>query len=131
MVNDIFDQKYVDSFPNSYVTAGHVRYSTNGARNIENAQPITSTHKEASFALAHNGSITNAESLRKRIIMDGGIFYTTTDSEVINDVIKQQINKIGNFEDAIFETMDILEGAFSIVIATGKSLIALRDKNGF
>ena len=131
MVNDIFDQKYIDSFPNSYVTVGHVRYSTNGTRDIESAQPITVTHKEASFALAHNGSLTNADELRQRITMDGGIFYTTTDSEVINDLILKQMKITGDFEQAIFNCMDILEGAYSIVVATGNHLYALRDKNGF
>ncbi len=131
MVNDIFDQKYIDSFPNSYVTVGHVRYSTSGTRSVESAQPITTTHKEATFALAHNGNLTNAEMLRSRVIKDGGIFYTTTDSEVINAIILEQMKKTDDFEQAVFNCMDILEGAYSIVIATGNHLYAVRDKNGF
>jgi len=131
MVNDIFDQNYIDSFPDSYVTVGHVRYSTQGTRCVENTQPIISTHREATFALAHNGSLTNAEALRKRIVMNGGIFYTTNDAEVINDLILMQTKITNDFEEALFNCMDVLEGAYSLVIATGNHLYAMRDKNGF
>lgn len=131
MVNDIFGQDFIDSCAFSSVAVGHVRYSTTGSSRAENAQPIAVSHSRATFAMAHNGNITNAAELREKIVNKGGIFYTTNDSEIICVLIIEELLKTDDLETAVFNVMDIIEGAFSIVVATADKMIAARDKNGF
>ena len=131
LVNDIFTQDYLDAFEDSATAVGHVRYSTTGASRVENSQPIITKHRKASFAMAHNGNLTNADLLRRRIVEKGGIFYTTNDSEAINVLIIEEMLKGFSLAEAVFNVMDVIEGAFSLIIGSENTLIAARDKNGF
>ncbi len=131
LVNDIFGD-FTRHVPNTHVAVGHVRYSTTGNNTVENTQPIETVHSRLTCALAHNGNITNAAKLRGQMINQGGkVFHTTNDSEIINMLLIEQMIRCGNIEKAVFQVMNILEGAFSLVIATPDKLIAARDKCGF
>ncbi len=131
LVNDIFGD-FLRHVPSTNVAAGHVRYSTTGNNTVENTQPIETVHSQLTCALAHNGNITNAAKLRSEMVNQGGkVFHTTNDSEIINMLLIEQMICCRNIEKAVFNVMNILEGAFSLVIATPEKLIAARDKCGF
>lgn len=78
--------KELPSLP-SYMGTGHVRYSTTGSNNPRNIQPLVIHYQGGQIAVAHNGNLTNALSIRKRLEADGSIFQTTMDSEVIVNLI--------------------------------------------
>lgn len=131
LVNDIFGD-FLRHVPSTGVAVGHVRYSTTGNNTVENTQPIETVHSQLTCALAHNGNITNADKLRGQMVNQGGkVFHTTNDSEIINMLLIEQMIKCRNIEHAVLNVMNILEGAFSLVIATPEKLIAARDKCGF
>ena len=82
LVGDVFDAATLLKLPGR-TAIGHVRYSTAGGAGIRNAQPIQVSYAEGDLAVAHNGNITNAIDLRTRLVKEGAIFQTTSDSEVI------------------------------------------------
>jgi len=131
LVGDVFTPDYMEYVPNTKIAVGHVRYSTTGSCNIENAQPIETVHSKVSLALAHNGNLTNSAQLRHELIQSGLVLHTTNDTEIINILIVGNMLKTNDLESAIVNTMNIVEGAFSLVIATKDKLIAVRDRNGF
>lgn len=130
LVNQVFDQNLLDSMPGS-MAIGHVRYSTTGKQSRENAQPISITHVKGNLAVAHNGNLVNAAKLRREIEMTGGIFRSTNDTEVLVYTIVQQRLKTGSIEEAVKETMQVIEGAYSLIIMSPRKLIAARDPRGF
>lgn len=109
---------------------GHDRYSTSGSSNNRaNIQPFVVHYKGGNIALAHNGNLSNARELRSAFRDRGTLFQTTSDSELILHLIAQsrRHKQIDQIKDALAQ----LEGAFSLVILTDESLIAVRDPNGF
>ncbi|MDR2201244.1 MAG: amidophosphoribosyltransferase [Clostridiales bacterium] len=131
LVADIFTKDELAAVPETLSASGHVRYSTTGINNVENTQPIATTHSKVTFALSHNGNITNAAFLRDKMIRSGKVFHTTNDSEVLNKLIIDAVVAGADFFDAVFNLLNVCEGAYSIVILTKDKLYALRDKNGF
>lgn len=131
LVNEVFHD-FLRHVPSTQVVVGHVRYSTTGNNTVENTQPIETVHSRLTCALAHNGNITNAAALRGQMVNQGGkVFHTTNDSEIINMLLIEQMIHGNTIEKAVLNVMNILEGAFSLVIATPNKLIAARDKCGF
>lgn len=131
LVSDVFTPDYMEFAANTKIAVGHVRYSTTGSCNLENAQPIETVHSKISLALAHNGNLTNSARIRDELIQSGMVMHTTNDTEIINILIVRNILRTNDLERAILDSMNIVEGAFSIVIATKDKLIAVRDKYGF
>ena len=83
------------------------------------------------MVLAHNGNLTNAAELREKLELSGAIFHTTSDTEVIAYTITSQRLHTPSIEEAVAETMDLIQGAYSLVIMSSQKLIAARDPNGF
>src|SRR5262245_16075868 len=110
---------------------GHTRYSTAGDSNEDNAQPIVVKNIRAygTVALVHNGNLINAVSLREGLERQGAIFQSTSDSEVILHLLAR--SAADNLMDALGETLSQVQGAFSLLLLTKDSLIAVRDPNGF
>ncbi len=109
---------------------GHNRYSTSGSsNNSANIQPFKVHYRDGNLALAHNGNISNARELRHAFSERGTIFQTTSDSELILHLIAQSRRK--KQIDQIIDALTQLEGAFSLLMLTDSSLIAVRDPNGF
>ena len=113
------------------IAVGHVRYATTGGKLMQNIQPLIVNHCKGSLALCHNGNLSNSYELRLRLEKQGAIFHTTTDSEVISYMIVQERLKTDSIENAIRATMDVIEGAYSLVISSPRKLIAVRDPHGF
>lgn len=131
LVSEVFTHDYMEFVSNTKIAVGHVRYSTTGSCNLENAQPIETVHSKISLALAHNGNLTNSAQIRSELVQSGMVLHTTNDTEIINILIVRNMLATNDLETAIVNAMNMIEGAFSIVIATKDKLIAVRDRNGF
>jgi amidophosphoribosyltransferase len=110
---------------------GHVRYSTTGTSCAENCQPITVTTKEGDLALAHNGDIVNAASIRTKLQSEGWAFLTSTDSEIIVRIMATELSISPDPIRAIKTVMKTLEGAYSITMMLGGRIFGFRDPFGF
>ena len=82
LVPEIFSEEILQTLQGN-ISIGHVRYSTTGASNITNAQPLMVTHKGTTLAVAHNGNLVNSIELRSNLEEQGSIFQTTMDSEIV------------------------------------------------
>lgn len=131
LVNDVFSPRILEGLGEGNMAVGHVRYGTTGGNDRSNAQPIVVNHIKGRMALAHNGNIVNCEELRRELEMEGSIFSTTSDTEVISYIITKERLKAPSIEQAVNKAMDRIKGAYSLVIMSPAKLIAVRDENGF
>lgn len=127
LVADIFDKSALAPLKGR-LAIGHVRYSTAGDTSMRNAQPLMATTAHGTLALAHNGNLTNAISLRRQLEAGGSIFQTTSDSEVVLHLIAR--SRASSLREAILESLRQVEGSYSLVFCTKKELIAVRDPYG-
>ncbi len=129
LVSDIFDRETLSRLPGRQAI-GHVRYSTAGSSELRNAQPFLFDYALGSIAIAHNGNLVNATTLRTRLENRGSIFQTTSDTEVIVHLMAEarEPDVVGRLISALRQ----VEGAYSLVLQTddGK-LLGARDPNGF
>ncbi len=108
---------------------GHVRYSTSGEKTaLRNVQPLFADLSTGGFAIAHNGNLTNALSLRRNLVKSGSIFQSTTDTEVFIHLIATSTYNL--LLDRLVDAMRRVEGAYSLVILTSEALIGARDPMG-
>lgn len=131
LVNDVFTQTILERMGTGSLSVGHVRYGTTGGNELCNVQPIVVNHMKGHMALAHNGNLTNALELRTELEMEGSIFHTTADTEVIAYVITKERLNAPSIEEAANRAMNRIKGAYSLVLMSPTKLIALRDENGF
>lgn len=112
-----------------HIGIGHVRYSTTGSNNPRNIQPLAVYTAMGEIALAHNGNLTNTRALREELDKAGATFQTTMDSEIIVNLISRSRKE--TFEERIIESMNRVQGAFSLVLMTKDKLYGIRDPYGF
>lgn len=127
LVADVLTQDVIDKLSGT-IAIGHDRYSTSGESEKQNAQPLVVRYREGSIALAHNGNLVNADSIREILENDGVIFQTSIDTEVMANLISR--NYKGDIIKSIKNTMEVIRGAYAIVIMTEKELIGVRDNYG-
>ena len=130
LVNEVFNAENLEKMQGD-IGVGHVRYSTAGASVAENTQPLVLNYIKGTLSLAHNGNLVNAVSLRQELELNGAIFQTNIDSEVIAYLIARERLNTGNVEDAVKYAMKRLKGAYSLVVASPRKLIGARDPLGF
>lgn len=128
LVADIFNDSVLDGLPGD-LAIGHNRYSTTGASSLENCQPLVASGRRGEIALAHNGNLVNATELRRELEEEGAVFQSTTDSEVILQLLARSREEA--IESVLAEALRPLRGAYSLVIATRDELIGVRDPWGF
>jgi len=128
LVADIFDPGRLMKLPGP-LAIGHNRYSTAGKSELVNAQPCMINYAEGSLALAHNGNLVNAQTIRKGLASKGAIFQSTNDSEVIVHLMAQA--KSVSFVDRAAEALRQVSGAYSLILMTENELLAARDPRGF
>lgn len=131
LVNDIFTPEIMAKLGEGNMAVGHVRYGTTGASDRLNAQPIVVNHIKGKMALAHNGNLVNSYELRQELEMEGSIFHTTSDTEVISYIITKERLKAPSIEEAVNQAMYRIKGAYSMVIMSASKMIAARDPHGF
>jgi amidophosphoribosyltransferase len=127
-VADIFTASVLNGLP-GYMAIGHTRYSTAGDSSVLNAQPFSVSCNKGRIAVAHNGNITNALELRSELEDHGAIFQASSDSEVILHLVAHSNQR--TLAEALREALMLLEGAFSLVVVAGDSIIVARDPHGF
>jgi amidophosphoribosyltransferase len=128
LVSEIFTDDVLAKLPGP-MAIGHTRYSTTGDSALLNAQPIRVDSTKGLIAIAHNGNLVNLGNLRVSLERDGAYFQTTSDSEIIVQLIAH--SKAGTLVDAIADSLGRVEGAFSIVMMTRDRIFAARDPRGF
>ncbi len=128
LVGDNFNkEKVLNNLKGSYAI-GHNRYSTTGNNTLRNIQPFFADTNAGGIGVAHNGNLTNSISLRNKLVEDGAIFYTTSDTETIVQLIakSKRPKTIDKVVDAIFQ----IQGGYALVMLTQSSLIGVRDPYG-
>ena len=110
------------------VAVGHVRYSTAGGSNVRNIQPIYADLAGGGLAIAHNGNLTNAHTLREELVGQGAIFQSTSDTETIVHLAARSGKS--RIVDRLVDALSQVEGAYSLVALTDKRLIGARDPFG-
>ena len=128
LVGDNFNKEKVLKKLQGNYAIGHNRYSTTGENTLRNIQPFFADTNAGGIGVAHNGNLTNSISLRKKLVEDGAIFYTTSDTETIVQLIakSKRIKTIDKIVDAIFQ----IQGGYALVMLTQTSLIGVRDPFG-
>lgn len=126
-VERVFSEKRLDRLLGR-AGIGHTRYSTKGKSQNKNTQPFISWFRGKRLAIGHNGQLKNYRQLRRRCRRLGYKFKSTSDTEVINALL--QLSQKIDFEDALKDTLNLIEGAFSLVILYDEKVYALRDRFG-
>lgn len=131
LVSEVFSEDTLSRLPKGWMAVAHARYGTTGGTNRNNCQPIEVNHQKGRMALAHNGNLSNAAELRNELELSGAIFHTTSDTETIAYIITKERLKTASIEDAVSSAMNILDGAYSLVLMSPQKLICARDPYGF
>ena len=128
LVSDTFTKTSVLGRLKGDTAIGHVRYSTTGGTLLRNVQPLFADLALGGFAVAHNGNLTNALTIRSELVKEGAIFQSTSDTESILQLVarSKKIKAIDKLIDAISQ----IEGAFALVALINKNLIGIKDPYG-
>ena len=128
LVGDNFNKEKNSKRLKGKFAIGHNRYSTTGSNTLRNIQPFFADTNAGGIGVAHNGNLTNSIYLRNKLVEDGAIFYTTSDTETIVQLIakSKRVKTIDKVVDAIFQ----IQGGYALVMLTQKSLIGVRDPYG-
>jgi amidophosphoribosyltransferase len=128
LVGDNFNKEKVLKNLKGNHAIGHNRYSTTGENTLRNIQPFFADTNAGGIGVAHNGNLTNSISLRNKLVEEGAIFYTTSDTETIVQLIakSKRPKTIDKVVDAIFQ----IQGGYALVMLTQNSLIGVRDPYG-
>jgi amidophosphoribosyltransferase len=128
LVGDVFSEPDFAALTGT-VAVGHTRYSTTGSSVLANAQPCVANYRCGPLALAHNGNLTNAPTIKHELVGQGAIFQTSSDSEVIVHLIAR--SQATTAEGQIREALTRIQGAFTLVITVGRTLYCAVDPHGF
>ena len=126
-VSDVFSNKEIIPKLIGSISIGHNRYGTTGESALKNVQPLFSELDFGGIAIAHNGNLTNTNQIKEKLIKNGAIFQSTSDTEVILHLIS---TAKGTLIERIVYALQSITGAFSLVMLTNDSLIGVRDPFG-
>ena len=129
LVSEVFHPEILAKLRGN-IGIGHVRYSTAGGSCVENAQPIFFNYIKGIIALAHNGNILNAGSLRKELEKEGAVFNGTGDSEVLTYAIAKERLTCSSIEDAACNIAKKIKGGYALLIMSPQKLVGVRDPWG-
>ena len=128
LVGDAFTNKDTIKKLPGFRAIGHNRYSTSGSVSLRNIQPFFADLYGGGISISHNGNLTNAQFLRKNLVKTGSIFRSTSDTETIVQLIAR--SKKVKIIDKIIDSINQIEGAYSLVLMTNSKLIGIRDSLG-
>ncbi len=129
LLGDVFrDPQRIKSLVGT-AAIGHVRYATAGSNGIENIQPLMVNFSNEQYALAHNGNLTNAKTLRKELEESGSIFQSSSDTEVLLHLIRR--SKAETFKEKLIEALNTVRGGFAFLLMTPTAMYAALDPHGF
>ncbi len=128
LVNTVFTEARLDRMKGKKAGIGHVRYATKGDNANINAQPLVASYFGGELAVAHNGSLLNANKIRSQFKDNGALFQTSSDSEVILHLLAHYSNL--GIEEALNRTINDIQGSFAVVILTKDKVYGMRDPKG-
>ncbi len=128
LVADVFNNSIIAKLEGTSAI-GHNRYSTTGSTTINNCQPLVGEYRDGALALAHNGNLVNFKELRERLEMNGSLFQSSSDSEVMIHLIAA--SRAPTLPERVAEALAQVRGAYSLVVLTENSMLAVRDPHGF
>jgi amidophosphoribosyltransferase len=128
LVSEIFSEPVLAGLPGD-VAVGHARYATMGSTVLANAQPILANYRSGTLAIAHNGNLTNANALRQKLVAEGALLNSSSDTETIVHLIAR--SRAEDVESQIREALAQVEGAYSLVLTVGRVMYAIVDPHGF
>ena len=130
LVDDVFDRESLEKLGHGNMAIGHVRYGTLGTKDRVNAEPIVVKHVKGTMAIATSGKLSNAEELRRELELDGHIFHTTIDAEVVSCLITKARISSSSIEEAVSKAMNKFGGGLCLLLMSPQKMIAARDKYG-
>ncbi len=130
LVNDVFSAERLEGLGRGNMAIGHVRYGTVNTKDRANAEPIVVNHIKGRLAVATAGNLVNADKLRRELELQGMIFHTSSDAEVISYLITKHRLDSPSIEEAVNRTMESLDGGFCMLLMSPRKLIAVRDIHG-
>ena len=129
LVGEVFNEKNLATLKGN-ASIGHTRYATRGeGQNEKSLQPLLNSKFD--FSVAHNGQFVNFKSIKEKLIQDGFFFQSCSDTECLLHLIHQRLQRSLPFHKALVQSLSLMEGAYSLVLLTSESLIAVRDPRGF
>ena len=131
MVEDVFTPAVFEELGEGNIAVGHVRYGTMNTKDRINAQPLVVNHVKGRMAIANNGTLVNASELKEQLELDGSIFHTQSNTEVISYLITRERLLAPSIEVAVERAVAHLKGSFSLLVMSPSKLIAVRDPWGF
>lgn len=130
IVNEVFSPRVLESLGLGQMALGNVRYGTSDTKDRINAEPMLVNHIKGRLAISHDGKLVNYAELRTELELQGSIFHTSNDVEVISNVITRERINAPSIEEAVNRAMYKLKGGYSLLIMSPQKLIAVRDENG-
>lgn len=127
LVSETLNQPHVISRLKGRSAIGHNRYATTGEGALRNVQPLYADFDFGGFAVAHNGNLTNSQTVRNALVQAGALFHSTSDTEA---VIQLMAKAVGSPEKRFTESLKQIRGAYSMIALMDNQLIAVRDPNG-
>jgi amidophosphoribosyltransferase len=132
LVSEVFSDEVLGSTElEGGAAIAHNRYSTSGAKSVRNVQPFVAHFRDGQVSVAHNGNLTNADVLRQELEMRGSIFSTSSDTETILHLMATSVGSTTGIEGRAADALSRVEGAYSVLILTKDTMIAVRDPHGF
>ncbi len=127
LVTEVFNEAKL-TFLNGDMAIGHNRYSTAGSDSVLDAQPVAASYKLGDISIVHNGNLINKHEVRNKLIAQGAIFQSSMDTEnIIHLIARSQQNKL---QDRITEALQVIKGAYSLLIQGRSKMFAVRDRYG-
>lgn len=130
LVNEVFTPRVLEELGQGQMAVGNVRYGTSDTKGRINAEPLVVNHIKGRMAITHDGKLVNYNQLRQELELEGSIFHTSNDVEVISYVITKERISAPSIEEAINRAMYRLDGAYSMIVMSPQKLIAARDELG-
>lgn len=129
LLAEVFDSPVHLEALTGEAAVGHVRYGTSGSGGINNIQPFLFKFYDGDFALAHNGNLVNAKSLRREVEETGGIFHSNSDTEILMHLIRK--SEKATFKNRLKEALNQVKGGFAYLLLTEDAMYAALDPNAF
>ncbi|MBO5027646.1 MAG: amidophosphoribosyltransferase [Clostridia bacterium] len=130
LVNDVFTPAVMKGLGLGQIAVGNVRYGTLDTKDRINAEPIVVNHSKGRMAIAIDGKLVNSAEIKAEMELQGSIFHTGNDAEIISAVIIKERITSGSIEEAVCKAMKRLKGGYSLIVMSPQKLIAARDENG-
>lgn len=131
LVNDVFAGSALAKLGLGTMAIGNVRYGTMRSKSRENAEPLVVNHMKGRLAIATAGALANGDALRRELEMEGMIFHTNSDAELISYLVIKERLTAPSIEEAVSRAMRRLVGGYCLLLMSPKKIIAARDPRGF